>query len=387
MNSTQDPEVEPTVKRRGRPAASVKRSRIMIERQARAGTGEMIESVGRILPSSPMCARDVVALWEIPQNEIDDVSVVVFRQVPGENAQETICSVPVRLFDFAKLTGKYGPGKYFLRGSAGPFHRKASTILVSDDLARANGYGRMDTPSAQDVHAVQTLTSAAQGAASGLGFDPTAFMAAIEKMVERALTARMPAPSVPDQFGQMETMIALMDRFDARAERRLGIKPAQDPADEVEEETMTSSLLKNGPVILGLIADAFRRDPVPVQPTAKPLPLRASSTAPVVDVFADLPEDQRKAVQIGLASLARFRDLLAHADKPSATPDQTAAQLIGFIPEQFAAPLLTLADVARVKGPLTLASLGDPFPSARWVEILQSLRGLVLTKFDLDDAS
>lgn len=355
------------------------------ESQQRAAEirGQQIKTTGKPLPSCPMTPEELMDAWSIGQNDAMGVTVKVLRQVVGSEALELVDSIPLVEFDARRLAANFGKGRYLLRPAAGTYAKCSAVLPISEELARACGWGRLPA-TAQDMTAERVVRAAAEGPT-----DPLDLMAAMERLMDRKLAERTASPvgavaafdpmtAMNNQMAQMTAWMGFMDRMEAqmqaRVERRMGVAP--EPAPE-SHTSLLETLLPMGLKILDRMTSGPAMPPQrPTLPPAQAIQQAADSApaaAPGGITLPDMTNEERQALAISAKMLGPFAPQLLELGNSQATEEQIVGELEGYIPGHMIGPLVTLAAAIGKHGPGLLAVIHPGLAVPKWGGILQKL--------------
>lgn len=367
------------------------------ENQQRAAEirGQQIKTTGKPLPSCPMTPEELMDAWSIGQNDAMGVTVKILRQKVGTEALELVDSIPLVEFDARRLAANFGHGRYLLRPAAGTYAKCSAVLPISDELARACGWGKLPA-TAQDMTAERVVRAAVEGPT-----DPLDLMAAMERLMDRKLAERaVAAPGAAAAFNPMEAMNAqmaqmtawmgFMDRMEAqmqaRVERRMGVDPEPAPSSHM---TFLESLLPLGLKILDRMTSGPAMTPqrsatTPQRPTLPPLadppladPQAADHPAQVAatggSAMPELTNEERQAVALSAKMLSPFAPQLVELGNSPATEEQIVGELEGYVPDHMVGPLTTLAAIITKHGPGVLGIIHPGLAVPKWGVVLQKL--------------
>lgn len=365
---------------------------------------QILEQVQVLLPNCPTNPQELVNAWSIPANEAANHSVLIFRQVPGQNERVLIDKMPVLDYDLETIAGKFGPGIYYVRGTAGQFSVKAAKFNVSQEYAASRGFGRLpDPPKAADVMAIRTLEKTAQVA----GIDAQELINAMERSVEAGLDRRLgprrdlqvphqaPFDAMETQFAQVEKMYSFMERMEARAmdsvSRRMGLATEEPGPDPNSWAGILSAL---APVGMELVSGFMRNraNPEPVVTNITPLQVQAPPPQPpkpaqeperqkVPSVVSRMTDEEKAKILPALGMLRPFLPILLKMTKPGRKPIEIAEELEGYIPDNMAPAMCALSELTRKHGIEAMGLLGSDFMSAEWLLIVHELEKILEEKY------
>lgn len=354
---------------------------------------------GDMTPSAPMDAADLVELWKIPAAEVDQCSVKVFRAIEGTRSREVVVYQPVMRYNLSELAGQYGPGLYLVAGAGRAIRTRNATIRISEELAAANGWGRLPVAKVPEVPAAyqgKALEVANQAMAAGVSASDLAVM------IQAAVDNTMAKIAPPDPMKAMRDMVGMFSLMNELREKASGLVRL-DPVDAAPAggRTMADLFAELIPAVVPAIPQllaAFRgpgMTPPQIathQPNARErqaLP----TTAPAVPAHpagADMPpisitaEDQ-KAIGSAVMMLRPFVPmLLKMAEKmKDATPEEVAGGLIEWIPTGSWGAMMHLAELVRVQGPAVLGQLIAPeLGTERWATVVSELTKIMHQAFE-----
>jgi len=349
----------------------------------------------RPLPMFPTTADDLAAQWKVSTDDAWGVSVKLSRQRPGTNDVELVADIPLLEYKLATIAGKYGPGMYFISGAAGKYAHNAAKMMISDDFARASGFGRVPQ-TAQDVKALQTLQAASQGPV-----DPVDLLATMERMLDRKLAeARMTAPQTAqapiDPFGNMGMMFKGFELFSAMQEKVLATAERQaamlagkvaaggDAADADGDGSFMSMFTKiltsdAGAAIVQRLMAPTATQAAPAAPVLHhaPTATQAAPAAPSGAPMANLPSitaEEARAIQLFVGNLKPYAAQLAAAGKvDTRTPEDAADELFGFVAPAAYESLGALSDLVKAKGVEVLGTIHPDMATERWAATLHRM--------------
>jgi len=356
------------------------------ERGSTSIANDIVRQVGVILPNCPTSPQELVNAWAVSPSDVESHSVLIFRQRSGVDERVLIECVPMLNYHLDEIVAKYGPGTYYLKGSAGRYERKAGKFIVSDEFASARGYGRLpDPPKAADLQAVRTL----QRASEASGIDPVDLTSAIQRASEAATRQILESYGIsprgfqgggmpPQGFGQMESqfqqvekMYGFMERMEARAmesvERRMGLAPSTK-AEEPDPNSWAGILSALAPVGVEL-AKAIM---TPRQPTQPP-PSQPQAIQPQPQenpVKLDIPEEVAQKIAPAIRMLAPFKSMLARMDDGVRTPESISDDLSAYIPPGCYEAMAALGTLVSERGSSVLHLIGPEFVNDRWSAIV-----------------
>lgn len=363
-------------------------------REHRATMANMMSTVGRTLPQCPTNPDELAFHWQIPSDELIQVSVKILRAVKGTRDEELVDEVAGTDFNLGPIAGRFGPGLYFIRGG-GRYSAKIAKVPISEELARKHGFGRApDLPSAADLAAQRTLSEAAKKPT-----DPLDLAAAMELAAKRAAReaiqeimpqlnmaggpARVATPT--DTMGQFREMMAFMNgiREDVRrdVERSMGVSK---PEPEEPAPWWAGLVQSLGPVLQSMVASR-QAAPAPYQPQAIPpaAPVQAvgmaQPAAPAADPAMNKPQlptltpQEQAAAAPAVKALQPWAGQLLQLGAQPITAEEASSELVGLIPPVFYEALVQFDDLAQAKGPGLLGYIHPDMATERWREILHAL--------------
>lgn len=363
-------------------------------KEHRATMANMMSTVGRTLPQCPTNPDELAFHWQIPSDELIQVSVKVLRAVKGTRDEELVDEVAGTDFNLGPIAGRFGPGLYFIRGG-GRYSAKIAKVPISEELARKHGFGRApDLPSAADLAAQRTISEAAKKPT-----DPLDLAAAMELAAKRAAReafqeflpqlnaagspARVMSPT--DTMGQFREMMGFMNgiREDVRrdVERSMGISKPEPEEPAPWWAPIVQSL---GPVLQSILASrqasAVLHQP-PATPPATPAPAlgMAHPSAPSVEPAMNKPSlpqltPQEQAIATpAVKALQPWAAQLLQLGAQPITAEEASAELVGLIPPVFYDSLIQFDELAQVKGSSLLGYIHPEMATDRWCEILHVL--------------
>ena len=342
-----------------------------------------------MVPLAPTTPTEMAEGWQIPAALVDSCSVKVFRCIEGTKQRELVGSMPVTRYDLAQIAGEFGPGKYLVCGSGRPISTRNATILVSDHLAAANGWGKLPeaqrVPEAYQAKAMETVNRAVE-----LGVNPVDLAAMIQTAVDGALSKQPKAPDPMDQMRSMVSMFGMMNELRESARGLVDLAPAA-PA---TGSTMADLIREMMPAVLPLVPQliAALRPAPPALPARPTLPNAREKAAPALEAPSmpkiELNPTDQKLVGQAVMMLRPFLPMLrrmeaAMQDKSSA---DVAGDLIQWIPSGVFGAVVRLAELTKEHGPQLLAQLLAPeMGTPRWAEIVEELAAIILEAFKEDE--
>lgn len=353
---------------------------------------------GQFTAQAPTDGRELMAAWELPPEAFTTESVKTFRPKPGTRIEEIVNSCPIPEWNLDDLAARFGPGTYRVAPGPGPYRTKTATIHVSDEYARACGWGAPppQTPKAQELVAARTLQQAAAGPTN-----PLDLMAMIETIMDRreaALLAKL-TPQAQQSPGPDAMMAMMMKGFELSTQMIRGsmetAKSLTAPAEPREPATLADVLLQMGPQILATFQQAMKTSPAPqaAPPPHRPAPpptagtLPPATQAPAAPIEPEHPmgsitDETRHAVasltQEEEQSIAQAIGLFApHAPQVVALMDSfpvgmVVDQIAGYLGPDTVDSVQALARVAASK-PAILGVIHPKLHSDRGMELLRKL--------------
>ena len=369
--------------------------------QKNSSRSKVVGAVGVILPTAPTSPQELVSAWGVTAQEAESHGVLVFRQTPGTDERQLMDRVPMLEYSMDQVACKFGPGTYYIKGTAGRYEARAARFVISPEYAAERGFGRLpEPPKAADLVAVRTLQRTAETA----GIDPTELISALERAVEAGLDRRLgpgriqqhqgPAPfdQMETQFAQVEKMYSFMEKMEARAmesvSRRLGMEPKEEGPDPNSWAGIAATLLPVGMELFSKMMTRPTAQPqpspeappvnvTPLQPQPPPAPKNIKAPA----VMEKMTEDEKIAIFPALGMLRPFLGALSKMSEGTRTEPEIAQELEGYIPDNMAPAMVALADLSKRHGVEALALLGPNFQSGRWLTILGELEKILVAKY------
>lgn len=362
------------------------------QRKANHIRSEQIKQTGKILPACPMTPDELVEQWNIGADDSLTITVKVMRQVLGDKELVLVKSVPLVEYSGEEIARNFGPGTYYLRPAAGIWARNSAKVPISEELARACGWGRIPvTP--QDVQAERTIRKAAEAPT-----DPMDLLAAVQQVVRRELDAAgirpgsAPSPGQVQTFNPMEAMqtqmqqmnawMSFMDRMDAhmqaRVERRLGVSH-EEP--DNKNQSLLEALIPLGMKLLDRMTEGPRMLPVPPRQAGLPQ-LHQGNTQPQAappppqeerEPMPTLTPEEQQAIAPVVKMLQPFGPQLVAITNTPATDEQIVTELEGYIPENMVGGIVALNAATVKHGKAVLGFIHPGLASDRWAVILPKL--------------
>lgn len=371
------------------------------ERIRREEAGRQMSELGTVLPKAPLTAEELMAAWSISPREIDSISVIIFRHKIGTNDKELVAHIPVPEYNFRSVARDFGPGTYYLKGSAGKFQACNAKFLVSQEYAHSAGYGKLPEPPppppAQDLVAAKTLQTVSETA----GIMPVELFSALERIVENGLDRRLgsnqgvhhqlqpfdPMKAMTDQMNAVEMQWNFMEKMEQRARRSLAGKLESDDQDgDLSWGSIIKELIKAAPSFISALrpqaapSQHYPPTPDPVDVTPKPpqssQPEQESRVIPeeTVKIIESLSMEDRQLLSPAVEMLQPFTKMLLRAGaNVSYRPQSIADDLTGWVPPECYQAVIRLGELARDRGPGILGVIGPEFISERWSEIIQGI--------------
>lgn len=365
-----EPEKEPKARKKREPSAA---------KRACAPSPERLV-MGVLIGDNPATGDDVAAAWGLGALEARSTSIQILRLRIGTRQWELIQRCPLPDYNLGRVAGDFGPGTYCVKLAPGcPAHlrNKNATINVSEELARENGWGKVEAPAAPqapDVYALQAARTAQNALQRGV--DPLDLATMIQTAVDRALQARGPAAVPPDpmaQMQQMESMFSMMARLEKSVAARFGHKTEED----VPEQPWYMGLLQAATPVLGAIAanlTAPRAAAVPQPPPQNPgvptlpPPQAAAPEAPVYQYS----EADKAILSPAAATLRPFLPHLANLDKGQPA-SQLADELAPWIPPSLYGAVVRLSELAQQDTAALAGVIGSNLATERWRDVIGAL--------------
>ena len=350
-------------------------------------------ATGKLLPAAPMNPDELAEAWQVGRDDVETVTIKVFRQRLGTLEQELMESVPLVHYDGERVAGNFGPGTYYLRAAPGKYGRMGSKLVISEALARSCGYGRIPVTAA-DMQAQRTLRQAADGPT-----DPLDLIAAIETVLDRREAERnrgqalAPAPVDPlaamrTQFEQIQSMMAFMGSLEERAIKTVEMRMGRQDFIPTAEDTNSSLLEKLLPKALDIFGQMMANrnaaaDPAPARVSVdqvrdqaerikvvNPTPQPQQPEAPPMPA---LTPDEQKAIGGAVMMLRPFAAQLVDMANGPASDSEIVLELADYMPGPMIPSLKALAAVVAKHGPVALGFINPGLATDRWTRILPAL--------------
>lgn len=373
-------------------------------------TTPVMSDSGGFAGSNPVDGQELMAAWELPPDAWQTTTVKTVRPRPGTRIEEIVNSCPLPEWNLDDLAARFGPGTYRVAPGPGPYRTKTATIHVSDEYARACGWGAAPpaAPKAQELVAARTLQQAAAGPTN-----PLDLMAMIETMMDRREAALLARLTPQQQGGGPEAMMAMMMKgFELSTQMIRGsmetARTLTTPAEPREPATLADVLLQMGPQILGTIqqamatAPARQAPPVPHRPAPPPT---AGTLPPATPAPAAPPEPEPTMRNISEETRAAVGTLTEQENQAIAPavgmfepyagrlvpflgtthPSILAAQVAGYIGPEMVDSVQALAVVAETR-PAILGLIHDRLASPEGLELVRSLAAKLEEIYPSDEA-
>jgi hypothetical protein len=336
-----------------------------------------------------------MAAWSSSPREVESLSVLVFRHKIGTPEKELVDHIPVTEYEFRKVARDFGPGTYYLKGSAGKFQTCNAKFIISDEFARNSGYGRLPEPPPppppQDLVAARTLQSVSQAA----GIAPENLFAAIDRAIENSLNQRLgngvisqapinPMQALNDQMTAVEMQMNFMEKMEARVRRSIaGQTESPEGGDDLSWGGLIRELVKAAPGLIAAMRPApasMNHQPIRPMPNVEMMPPPpAPDQVPThegeaMKIQESLSLEDRQLIGPAVEMLKPFTALLVRAASDQNRPAiKIADDLSGWVPPECYEAVIRLGQLTQERGPGMLGVIGHEFISERWSEIIQAL--------------
>lgn len=352
--------------------------------QAQASTNER----GRYSSMMPTDGAELMQAWELSPESWENESVKVARCILGTDRVELLQSCALADYDLREIARQYGPGRYRISPGPGRNSKHQTTIQVSPEFARGNGWAQapaQQTPG--EMMAQRTFVEATRGPV-----DPLALSQMVEAAVLRASSAK------PDNG--MDALALVLKGFELagtlQAKAMETVKgmaglPQGSSVIEREPRSLGDALIEMGPGLLQMISGMINQPrPAQAQTQAQPMqpaigeqpkmiPANPQTQAQPVNL-PELTEEEKQAIAPILGTLRPFADKLASFLRAPVPASILAGQLAGMLGSDLDMPIVALSEVVKRAGNGVLAAVHPEFACDKGAEIVHTIAGEIIQK-------
>jgi hypothetical protein len=347
---------------------------------------------GGFVQSMPTNWKDLVGLWDIPDEAIQQAKLKIGRSKLGTRQTELVADICIQEYSLEMLAREFGPGLYFLvlnPGPRGAWPARNARITVSSDYARSVGFSAFGSqePAPFRIAEMRSVKEATQSQNLGQSMTPESLAQLIEMVSER--TAAKLAPQQQQQQGTMESMMMMFKFFSdmqkssmETAFQMAGMQRPESLDEEKESDSWLGIAKELAPVVRDVAGAIFRRDPQtrtvnPAEPIETP---EREEIMPQITI----PISKEEAAQFA-GAVALLQPFTSHiSDMLGRVSDgaELAEELASYIPERLDSQIVALAKLGEERGKEVLGIIHPKLATEKGLQALKGIKDYILAAGD-----